>query len=92
MLQPVIAAGAIGAVAAAFWLRYRAPVTDRKALGVVGLPAIALIAGAALLVAAGLAKAALTLIPATLVLAVIAAIALLWLRRDAAPGTDAGVA
>ena len=31
--------------------------------------------------AAGLAKAMLTLIPATLVLAVIAAIALLWLRR-----------
>ncbi len=81
VLQPVIAAGAIGAVAAAFWLRYRAPITDRSSLGVVGMPIVALLAGAALLVAAGLAKAALTLIPATLVLAVIAAIALIWLRR-----------
>ncbi len=81
VLQPVIAAGAVGAVAAAFWLRYRSPVGDRAALGWVGVPAVAMVAGAALLVAAGLAKAALKLIPATLVLAVIAAAALLWLRR-----------
>jgi ribosomal protein L32 len=81
VLQPVIAAGAIGAVAAAFWLRYRAPITDRSALGLVGMPPVALLAGGALLVAAGLAKATLTLIPATLVLAVIAAVALIWLRR-----------
>ena len=81
VLQPVIAAGAVGAVAAAFWLRYRAPVTDHRALGVVGVPAIALLGGAALLVAAGLAKSALTLIPATLALAVVAAVALVWLRR-----------
>ena len=38
VLQPVIAAGAIGAAAAAFWLRYRAPITDRHALGLVGVP------------------------------------------------------
>ncbi|MEX2546642.1 MAG: hypothetical protein WD830_02490 [Chloroflexota bacterium] len=81
VLQPVIAAGAVGAVAAAFWLRYRAPVTDRRALGLVGVPALALVGGAALLVAAGVAKAVLTLVPATLVLAVLAALALLWLRR-----------
>lgn len=81
LLQPVIAAGAVGAVAAAFWLRYRSPVGDRAALGWVGVPAVALIGGATLLVAAGLAKATLTLIPATVVLAVIAAVALLWLRR-----------
>ena len=79
VLQPVIAAGAIGAVVAAFWLRYRAPITDRSALGVVGMPLVALLAGAVFLVAAGLAKAVLTLIPATLVLAVIAALALIWL-------------
>jgi len=81
VLQPVIAAGAVGAVAAAFWLRYRAPVNDRKALGLVGVPAVALVAGAFIVVAAGLAKTLLTLIPATIVLAVIAAVALLWLRR-----------
>lgn len=81
VLQPVVAAGTVGAVAAAFWLRYRAPIADRAALGWVGVPAVALICGAALLVAAGLARAALTLIPATVVLAVLAAAALLWLRR-----------
>lgn len=81
VLQPVIAAGAIGAFAAAVWLRYRAPVTDRHALGLVGQPVVALLGAAALLVAAGLAKTLLTLIPQTLVLAVIAGVALLWLRR-----------
>jgi len=81
VLQPVIAAGAIGALGAALWLRYRAPVTDRHALGLVGQPVVALLGAAALLVAAGLAKTLLTLIPQTLVLAVIAVIALLWLRR-----------
>ena len=72
VLQPVIAAGAIGAAAAAFWLRYRAPITDRHALGIVGRAVAALLA-AALLVVAGLAKSMLTLIPATIVLAAVAA-------------------
>ncbi len=81
VLQPVIAAGAIGAAAAAFWLRYRAPITDRHALGIVGRPWAALLFAAALLVVAGLAKSMLTLIPATIVLAAVAAVALIWLRR-----------
>jgi uncharacterized OB-fold protein len=80
VLQPVIAAGAIGSAAAAVWLRYRAPVADRRALGLLGTPVIALLAAAVLLVAAGLAKATLTLIPETVTLAVVAALALLWLR------------
>jgi hypothetical protein len=81
IFQPVIAAGAVGAVGAAFWLRYRAPVTDRHKLGLVGNPLFALAGATVLLVVAGLAKALLTLLPATLVLAVVALIALLWLRR-----------
>ncbi|HUP83976.1 MAG TPA: PrsW family glutamic-type intramembrane protease [Candidatus Limnocylindria bacterium] len=81
VLQPVIAAGAIGALAAAIWLRYRAPVNDRNALGLVGQPAFAALGAAVLLVASGLAKTLLTLIPQTVVLAIIAVIALLWLRR-----------
>jgi hypothetical protein len=81
VLQPVIAAGAVGAVAAAFWLRYRAPVADRHALGVVGVPLLAALAGLVVLVAAGLAKSLLPLVPATLALAAITALALLWLRR-----------
>ena len=47
----------------------------------VGSPIVAIVLGALLLVAAGLIKALLPLIPATLLLAVVAAIALLWLRR-----------
>ncbi|MEO8625553.1 MAG: hypothetical protein ABI452_02530 [Candidatus Limnocylindrales bacterium] len=81
VLQPVIAAGAVGSFAAALWLRYRSPVNDRSALGVLGQPAGALAGALALLISAGLAKTLLTLIPQTLVLAVIAVIALLWLRR-----------
>ncbi len=80
LLQPVIAAGTVGATAAAFWLRYRSPVNDRNALGPLGVPALAVAAAALLLVAAGLAKTLLPLIPATFVLALIAALALLWLR------------
>jgi ribosomal protein L32 len=80
ILQPVIAAGSIGAIAAAFWLRYRAPESDRNALGALGMPTMAVAAGLVLLVAAGLAKVLLPLVPATVVLAVLAAIALLWLR------------
>jgi hypothetical protein len=81
VLQPIIAAGAIGALAAALWLRYRAPVSDRHALGPVGQPIVALLGAAVLLVAAGLAKTLLPLIPETVVLAVVAVVALLWLRR-----------
>lgn len=80
LLQPVIAAGAVGSAAAAFWLRYRAPVTDRHALGVLGMPLFAVIAAAVLLVLAGLATSLLSLIPATIVLAVLAGLALIWLR------------
>ena len=80
LLQPVIAAGAVGSVAGAFWLRYRAPVADRRKLGLVGVPLFAVVAGAVLLLLAGLAKTLLSLIPATVVLAGLAAVALLWLR------------
>jgi hypothetical protein len=81
VLQPVIAAGVVGSVTAAFWLRYRAPIADRPALGYVGVPVVALVIGAVILVLAGLAKTMLPLIPATAVLAVFAAVALIWLRR-----------
>jgi hypothetical protein len=80
VIEPLIAAGAIGAVAGAFWLRYRAPVADRHGLGLIGNPLIALLAGAVLLVASGLARTALN---AGLTLAVellVLVLALLWLR------------
>ena len=58
-----------------------APVSDRRALGPVGMPAVALLGALALLVAAGLAKTLLPLVAQTLVLVVMAMVALLWLRR-----------
>ncbi len=81
ILQPVIAAGSIGAATAAIWLRYRAPVRDRQALGPLGVPVIAVAAAVLLLVAAGLARTGLSLIPESIALLAIAALALLWLRR-----------
>ena len=81
ILQPVIAAGSIGAATAAIWLRYRAPVRDRDALGPLGVPPIAVVAAIGLLVAAALARTGLSLIPESIVLLAIAAVTLLWLRR-----------
>src|SRR5439155_7575482 len=53
---PVLAAGAIGAAAGAFWLRYRAPVRDRAALGLLGRPQAAVAAAAILLLLGSLAQ------------------------------------
>ena len=80
ILEPLIAAGAIGAVAGAFWLRYRAPVADRHGLGLIGNPFIALLAGAVLLVASGLARTALNANLTLAVELVVLVLALLWLR------------
>jgi hypothetical protein len=80
IVEPLIAAGTIGAVAAAFWLRFRAPVADRRGLGLAGNPPVALLLGAALLVVAGLARSALGAVSTLLIELVVAAIALFWLR------------
>jgi ribosomal protein L32 len=80
VLEPIIAASAVGGVAAAFWLRWRAPVSDRRGLGPAGHPLFAVVFGATLLVIAGLARAALGPISQVLVLLAAAAIGLFWLR------------
>ena len=49
---PVLWMSALGAASAAIWLRYRAPVRDRRVLGITGLPWVA-IPLAALMVIAG---------------------------------------
>ncbi len=49
---PVLSMSAVGAATAAVWLRYRAPIQDRGALGITGAPAVA-IPLAGLLVIAG---------------------------------------
>jgi hypothetical protein len=78
---PVLAAALMSATAAAFWLRYRAPVRDRNALGMLGRPAVALAVSAAVLVVAALAQLHLPDFVALIVYVVLAAGALVWLRR-----------
>lgn len=77
---PLVAAGAVGAICGALWLRYRAPVRDRSRLGSLGQPAMAFLAGAGLYVAAVLALLLLREIPALLAVGLLAVVALVWLR------------
>jgi hypothetical protein len=78
---PVLQMAAVGAVAGAFWLRYRAPVRDRGALGALGNPFIAAPV-AAVVVCVGFS---LQPFIATgwwlLCLVALDALALVWLRR-----------
>jgi hypothetical protein len=84
--MPIIAAGAIGGLAGALWLRYRAPVKDRRRLGPVGEPIVAFVIAAALLV---IATSAELLMPedvfaeviVLVIVAALGALSLLWLRR-----------
>jgi RsiW-degrading membrane proteinase PrsW (M82 family) len=78
---PVVAAGAIGSTVGAFWLRYRAPIRDRDALGAAGRPAIAVVLAGALIVASALGSYLPGPIIATTFQLAIASIALVWLRR-----------
>ena len=80
VLLPVIAAGSLGALCGTLWLRFRAPVADRHALGYSGSPAVAAVAAASLLVLAGLTRAGLPPVPQAVVLVVLAIAALFWLR------------
>jgi hypothetical protein len=78
---PVVAAGAVGSVVGAIWLRYRAPVRDRNALGMVGNPAVAALMAGALLVATALAAQLPGPFLDVGVQLALAAVSLVWLRR-----------
>ncbi|MEA2623687.1 MAG: hypothetical protein QOH61_2597, partial [Chloroflexota bacterium] len=77
---PLIAAGGVGATAGAFWSRYRAPARDRARLGLLGNPIVACVALAALLIAATAAQVLLQDVVRLVAEALLAAIALVWLR------------
>jgi ribosomal protein L32 len=79
--MPVLVMAAVGAAAAAFWLRYRAPAADRRALGVLGHPVVAVAAACALVVLGALGQPLLPVGLWLAALAVLDAVALLWLRR-----------
>ena len=78
--EPILLAATVGSVCAAFWLRYRAPVKDHRALGWLGVPGIAILAGLALLAATSAARVTLDLFGGLLATTIAAAIGLLWLR------------
>jgi len=78
---PVLAAAVISAAAGAFWLRYRAPVRDRNALGALGSPFMAVIAACLVLIAAAMAQLFLANILALVAYVILDVVALLWLRR-----------
>ncbi len=77
---PVLAMGSVGFAAAALWLRYRAPATDRRALGLLGAPPVGIGLALILVVAGAVAE---TVFPVGLWLAmlvVLDAVALVLLR------------
>ena len=79
---PVIAAGAVGSAAGAVWLRYRAPANDRRALGPLGSPLIAITVAYALVAGAQLiAEYVRTHIVSLVALSLVAALGLIWLRQ-----------
>jgi hypothetical protein len=78
---PVLAAGAIGAACAAFWLRYRCSLRDRGALGRLGSPPVAVAAAAVDLVGVDLSQIYLGRWSTLAIAAALAALALVSLRR-----------
>jgi hypothetical protein len=78
--EPVLLAALVGSVCAAFWLRYRAPINDRAALGPLGVPVVTSIAAALLLALSAAARVEFPLVPGLIVTAVVGALGLLWLR------------
>jgi hypothetical protein len=79
--MPVLTAATIGAAAGTLWLRYRAPVGDRNALGLAGTPLVAIPAAAAVLVGAAISQIYLSRWVTLVLLFVAAAAALVALRR-----------
>lgn len=79
--SPILVMAVVGAVAAAFWLRFRAPVGDRAKLGWLGRPPVAVVLGAVLVVAGSVGQPLLKSGFWIAALVVLDAIALIWLRR-----------
>ncbi|MBV9819122.1 MAG: hypothetical protein JOZ07_12345 [Solirubrobacterales bacterium] len=78
---PLVTIAAMAAAAGAVWLKYRAPIRDRSALGRLGRPPIAMPLAAAMVVVAALVQLQLASGIALLVIAVLAGFGLLWLRQ-----------
>jgi len=78
---PVLSMSAVGAAAAALWLRYRAPLRDRNALGTLGHPLVAIPAAFALVIAGAIGEPFLAVGWWLLTVVVLDVASLLLLRR-----------
>jgi hypothetical protein len=78
---PVLAAAVIGSAAGSLWLRYRAPMKDRNALGVLGNPVIAVALAFAAMIGSALVQLYTRTWWEVAILAVMDILALLWLRQ-----------
>ncbi len=80
VVEPILLAAVLGAVCGAFWLRYRSPVRDRNALGRLGRPGLAVLAGLVLIGLTAWARAILDVVGGLVIATVVAAFSLVWLR------------
>jgi hypothetical protein len=78
---PILTMATMGAIVGAVWLKVRAPIRDRRALGRLGSPLIAVPLGAVLLVLASIVQLTLASGLALAIIAVLAVLALMWLRQ-----------
>jgi ribosomal protein L32 len=81
VLIPIIAAGAVAWGCGSLWLRSRAPVRDRRALGPFGTPVVAILVALAVPTVATVAQQVASSLASAVVLLVLAAAALLLMRR-----------
>jgi hypothetical protein len=77
---PVLAAAAVGALAGALWLRFRAPQTDSRAHKLLAQPVLAVLFAAVLLVGSALLQLYVDPWGALAAVVALAIVALIWLR------------
>jgi hypothetical protein len=78
---PLVTMASMAATAGAIWLKVRAPIRDRSALGRLGSLYLAIPLGAAFLVVSAVVQVTVSSGVALAIIAVLAVLALLWLRQ-----------
>ena len=80
LLLPVVFASAMGGALAALWLRLRAPMPERRALGPLGSPAYATLLALLMVWSASLSRLYLDVYVSLVLVALIAVVGIVWLR------------
>jgi ribosomal protein L32 len=78
---PLVTIGVMAAAAGALWLKYRAPIRDRSALGRLGRPPVALPLAVITLVVAALVQLKTAPGVALVIIAILGGLSMLWLRQ-----------